>query len=63
MALKAEMDEREKVLRAREVGLADREGRLRVGEEIVAKWKKSHDFVDIDLPPGGTLRRERARAS
>jgi hypothetical protein len=60
---KAAADEREQALSKRALDLADREGRLRVGEEIVARWKAQHDHQDPDLQPASTLRRERARAS
>ena len=59
-AAKAALDAREAALRKREVDLAGREGRCAHDSEVIAAWKRDHDFIDADLQPGGTLRRARA---
>lgn len=59
-AAKAELDAREAALSSRTLDVAGREGRNAHESEVIARWKRDHDFVDGDLQPGGTLRRARA---
>jgi Skp family chaperone for outer membrane proteins len=55
---RAALEARTAVLVKREADLAGREGRMEHYDKVIARWKKEHDFVDGDIQPGSTLRRE-----